>query len=145
MTCDEAEVMLHALIDGELDAGHAREVESHIEGCPRCAAALHDYGEISSAIADAGVSGAFAAVTQAGLGLALLACLGLGLRFLTTIFSDVRYWTALSENDGHHETRNDILDQGIPVGCVSHGRPRRNRPGVGSRPPAAATGRHRSP
>ena len=28
MTCDEAEVLLHALIDGELDAGHAREVEA---------------------------------------------------------------------------------------------------------------------
>ncbi len=40
MTCDEAEVLLHALIDGELDAGHAREVEDHIAGCPRCAAAL---------------------------------------------------------------------------------------------------------
>ena len=37
MTCDEAEVLLHELIDGELDAGHAREVESHIAGCPRCA------------------------------------------------------------------------------------------------------------
>ena len=39
MTCDEADVLLHALIDGELDAGHAHEVESHIAGCPRCAAA----------------------------------------------------------------------------------------------------------
>ena len=38
MTCDEAEILLHALIDGELDAGHAREVEDHIAGCPRCAA-----------------------------------------------------------------------------------------------------------
>src|SRR6185369_14030580 len=56
MTCDEAEVLLHALIDGELDAGHAHEVENHIEGCPRCAAALRDYREISSAIAEAGVS-----------------------------------------------------------------------------------------
>ena len=28
MNCDEANVMMHALIDGELDAGHAREVES---------------------------------------------------------------------------------------------------------------------
>ena len=27
MTCDEAEILLHALIDGELDAGHARDVE----------------------------------------------------------------------------------------------------------------------
>jgi anti-sigma factor RsiW len=54
MTCEEAEVLLHALIDGELDAGHAREVENHIAGCPRCAAALQDYREISKAIADAG-------------------------------------------------------------------------------------------
>ena len=36
MTCDEVEVLLHALLDGELDAGHAREVEAHIEGCARC-------------------------------------------------------------------------------------------------------------
>ena len=43
MTCDEAEILLHALIDGELDAGHAREVEQHVAGCPRCAAALADY------------------------------------------------------------------------------------------------------
>ena len=37
MTCDEAEILIHALLDGELDAGHAREVEEHIAGCPRCA------------------------------------------------------------------------------------------------------------
>ena len=40
MTCDEAEILIHALLDGELDAGHAREVEAHIAGCPRCAAQL---------------------------------------------------------------------------------------------------------
>ena len=40
MTCDDAEILLHALIDGELDASHAREVEAHIETCPRCAAEL---------------------------------------------------------------------------------------------------------
>ena len=40
MTCDEAEILLHALLDGELDAGHAREVEDHIAGCPHCAAQL---------------------------------------------------------------------------------------------------------
>ena len=54
MTCDEAEVLLHALIDSELDAGHAREVENHIAGCARCAAALRDYREMSKAIAEAG-------------------------------------------------------------------------------------------
>src|SRR6195256_3833849 len=51
MTCDEAEILLHALIDGELDAGHAREVEDHIAGCPRCAAQLHAYREMSRAVA----------------------------------------------------------------------------------------------
>jgi anti-sigma factor RsiW len=53
MTCDEAEILLHALIDGELDAGHARDVEAHIDGCPRCAPQLAAYREMSRQIADA--------------------------------------------------------------------------------------------
>lgn len=53
MTCDEAEILLHALIDGELDASHTREIEDHIAGCPRCAAALADYREMSKAVGDA--------------------------------------------------------------------------------------------
>ena len=53
MTCDEAEILLHALVDGELDAGHAREVENHVAGCPHCAALLRDYREMSKAIAEA--------------------------------------------------------------------------------------------
>jgi anti-sigma factor RsiW len=55
MTCDEAEILLHALIDGELDAGHAREVEDHIAGCPHCAELLQVYREMSKATADAGL------------------------------------------------------------------------------------------
>jgi anti-sigma factor RsiW len=55
MNCEEAEVLLHALIDGELDAGHAREVEDHIAGCPHCAAALSDYREMSRLMASADV------------------------------------------------------------------------------------------
>jgi len=55
MTCEESEVLLHALIDGELDAGHAREVETHIAGCPHCAAALRDYREMSKLVASADV------------------------------------------------------------------------------------------
>jgi len=43
MTCEETHVMLHALIDSELDAGHAREVEAHVASCARCAAQLRDY------------------------------------------------------------------------------------------------------
>src|SRR5690348_13704925 len=36
MICDESELMLHALIDGELDAGHARDVEAHLASCGGC-------------------------------------------------------------------------------------------------------------
>jgi anti-sigma factor RsiW len=53
MTCDEAEILLHALIDGELDAGHAREVEAHIAECPRCAADLATYRQMREAVAAA--------------------------------------------------------------------------------------------
>jgi anti-sigma factor RsiW len=62
MTCDEAEILLHALIDGELDAGHAREVEEHVASCPRCAAALAAYRQTSKAVASADVR--FAAPPQ---------------------------------------------------------------------------------
>ena len=50
MTCEEAEVMLHALIDDELDAGHAREVETHAAGCARCAAQLASYRDLRQAL-----------------------------------------------------------------------------------------------
>ena len=53
MTCDEAEILIHALIDGELDAGHAREVEAHVAQCPRCAASLAAYRQMSQAVASA--------------------------------------------------------------------------------------------
>jgi anti-sigma factor RsiW len=53
MTCDEAEILLHALADGELDAGHAREVEAHVAGCPRCTAELATIREMHAAIAGA--------------------------------------------------------------------------------------------
>jgi anti-sigma factor RsiW len=53
MTCDEAEILIHALIDGELDASHAREVEAHVAQCPRCAASLAAYRQMNQAIASA--------------------------------------------------------------------------------------------
>ncbi len=36
MTCEEARVLVHALADGELDAGHARAVEAHLSRCAAC-------------------------------------------------------------------------------------------------------------
>jgi anti-sigma factor RsiW len=50
MTCAESEILLHALLDGELDAGHARQVETHLEGCPRCATQLRAYRELQRAM-----------------------------------------------------------------------------------------------
>jgi anti-sigma factor RsiW len=55
MTCDEAEILLHALIDGELDAGHAREIEAHIATCADCAAKLAAYRQMSQQVAGAGL------------------------------------------------------------------------------------------
>ena len=46
MNCSEAEVLIHALIDGELDAGHAREVEAHAATCPDCARKLAAFREL---------------------------------------------------------------------------------------------------
>jgi anti-sigma factor RsiW len=56
MTCEETDILVHALIDGELDAGHAREVEDHIATCPRCAKQLAAYRQMSKAIAGADLS-----------------------------------------------------------------------------------------
>ena len=50
MDCDEARILLHALIDGELDAGNAREVEAHIAGCPNCATELREFREFRQAM-----------------------------------------------------------------------------------------------
>ena len=50
MTCAEAEILLHALLDGELDAGHAYDVEAHVGSCPRCAAELRNYREMQQAM-----------------------------------------------------------------------------------------------
>jgi anti-sigma factor RsiW len=53
MTCAETEILLHALLDGELDAGHARDVEKHLAGCPRCGAQLRAYREMQQAMSGA--------------------------------------------------------------------------------------------
>ena len=37
MTCDDARVLMHGHLDGELDLAADLEVQRHIEECPRCA------------------------------------------------------------------------------------------------------------
>jgi anti-sigma factor RsiW len=53
MKCEEAVILLHALIDGELDAGNAREVEAHIVTCSSCAARLRDMQELRKTMSPA--------------------------------------------------------------------------------------------
>jgi anti-sigma factor RsiW len=53
MSCTETEILLHALLDGELDAGHAREVEAHVTNCPHCAAQLRAYRELQQVMSAA--------------------------------------------------------------------------------------------
>jgi len=53
MNCAECEILLHALIDGELDAGHSRDVEAHVAGCAACAAKLKSFRALRNAMAGA--------------------------------------------------------------------------------------------
>jgi anti-sigma factor RsiW len=50
MNCADCEILLHALLDGELDAGHARDVESHLAGCKACAEQLKAFGAMRTAM-----------------------------------------------------------------------------------------------
>ena len=53
MNCAESQVLIHALIDGELDAGHARDVEAHAAECSACAEKLASFREMRDAISAA--------------------------------------------------------------------------------------------
>jgi anti-sigma factor RsiW len=53
MNCAEAEILLHALIDGELDAGHAREVEAHVASCSACTEKLASFRAMRAAMGGA--------------------------------------------------------------------------------------------
>jgi anti-sigma factor RsiW len=55
MNCDDSEILLNALIDGELDAGHARDVEKHVAACPACTEKLTEFREIHDAVSGAGL------------------------------------------------------------------------------------------
>jgi anti-sigma factor RsiW len=53
MNCAECEILLHALVDGELDAGHARDVETHVATCAGCREKLNAFRLMRTAIAGA--------------------------------------------------------------------------------------------
>jgi anti-sigma factor (TIGR02949 family) len=71
MNCPETEIMLHALIDGELDAGHARDVEAHVAACPACAEKLKAFRAMRAAMAGANMKEAAPASLRARIEAAL--------------------------------------------------------------------------
>lgn len=50
MTCEAALIILDAYVDGELDADHAAEVETHIAECSNCSAAWRHLLSLRSAV-----------------------------------------------------------------------------------------------
>jgi anti-sigma factor RsiW len=50
MTCSESEILVHGLLDDELDAGHARTLEAHLRHCSRCASQLQRYKQLQQAL-----------------------------------------------------------------------------------------------
>ena len=55
MNCGDSEILLNALVDGELDAGHARDVEKHVAACSACAGKLTEFREVHDAVSGAGL------------------------------------------------------------------------------------------
>ena len=53
MNCADAEILIHALLDGELDAGNARDVEAHVATCTACAAKLKAFRAMHETMANA--------------------------------------------------------------------------------------------
>jgi mycothiol system anti-sigma-R factor len=50
VTCDASRSVLHAYLDGELDAPRAAEFEQHLEGCPACTRDLEAQESLRSSI-----------------------------------------------------------------------------------------------
>src|SRR6516225_9592818 len=51
MTCEDMNDLLHALLDGELDADNTRKMEAHVAGCTRCEGELRGYRRMRRAMA----------------------------------------------------------------------------------------------
>ena len=50
MKCEQSSLLVHAFLDGEVDARHTHEFEAHLTLCRRCAAELRDCREIRRAL-----------------------------------------------------------------------------------------------
>jgi anti-sigma factor RsiW len=50
MACEDMSDLLHALLDGELDAANTRKMEAHVASCGRCDTELREYRKIRRAM-----------------------------------------------------------------------------------------------
>lgn len=71
MNCADTEIMLHALLDGELDAGHARDVEAHLADCTGCAEKLAAFRAMQTSMAGADLKAKAPAALRARIEAAL--------------------------------------------------------------------------
>jgi anti-sigma factor RsiW len=55
MNCTQSDVLINALIDGELDAGNAHDVETHVATCLACAEKLLEFRQVHEAVHNAGL------------------------------------------------------------------------------------------
>ena len=53
MNCDEAEILLHGLVDNEVDPEQAYRIETHVGDCPRCATELRLHRVLRETMASA--------------------------------------------------------------------------------------------
>lgn len=53
MNCSDAELLIHALLDNELDAGHAIELEAHLAVCADCTKKLAAFRDLRQAMSEA--------------------------------------------------------------------------------------------
>jgi len=54
--CPDKEMLLHGLLDGELDAANTAAVEAHLKNCPGCAEAFRSLQGLSARLAAPGVA-----------------------------------------------------------------------------------------
>ncbi|MGD0300744.1 MAG: anti-sigma factor [Bryobacteraceae bacterium] len=50
MTCDDAQALLSAYVDGELDLVRSLEIDKHLETCPACARILQNHQTLGTAL-----------------------------------------------------------------------------------------------
>ena len=54
--CADKEMLLHGLLDGELDAANAQATEAHLKTCPGCAEAYRDLQALRARVAAPGIA-----------------------------------------------------------------------------------------